>query len=153
MWVYKFIINKIHYMNLWHSHALFFPLRFETLIDSTWKQWFSFCMSHDSQGLQPSSSGQQTDKSKDKKSLSAWINWNMSENTFGMIFRNVRFGDDRIGTVFLTVSAHQRFRVHIRMRREKTTLVCYFGEIHVTRENVWHATWVSDKNVIKWLTA
>ena len=58
----------------------------------------------------------------------------MSENTFGMIFRNVRFGHDRIGTVFLTVSAHQRFRVHIRMRREKTTLVCYFGENYYTQQ-------------------
>lgn len=47
-----------------------------------------------------------------------------------MIFRNVRFGDDRIVRVFLTVSAHQSFRVHVRRRKEKkNTLVCYFGEI------------------------
>lgn len=43
----------------------------------------------------------------------------MSENTFGVIFRNVSFGDDRIVRVFLTVSAHQSFRVHIRRRKEK----------------------------------
>lgn len=49
----------------------------------------------------------------------------MSENTFGIIFRNVRFGDDRIGTVFLTVLAHQSLRVQVRS--EKNTFVCYFG--------------------------
>lgn len=58
----------------------------------------------------------------------------MSENTFGIIFRNVRFGDDRIGTVFLTVLAHQSFRVQVRMRRGKPTFVCYFGENYYTRQ-------------------
>lgn len=52
----------------------------------------------------------------------------MSENTLGIIFRNVRFGDDRRGTVFLTVLAHQSFRVQVRMKRGKPTFVCYFGE-------------------------
>lgn len=79
-------------------------------------------MAYDSQGLQLHSSGQQTDKSKGKKYLSAWINWNVSENTFGIIFRNVRCGDDRIGTVFPTVSVHQSFRVQVSMRREKPLL-------------------------------
>lgn len=40
----------------------------------------------------------------------------MSENTLGIIFRNVRFGDDRIGTVFLTVLALQSFRDQVRKR-------------------------------------
>lgn len=52
----------------------------------------------------------------------------MSENTFGIIFRNVRFGSDRRVTVFLTVLAHQSFGVQVRMRRGKLTFVCYFGE-------------------------
>lgn len=52
----------------------------------------------------------------------------MSENTFGIIFRNVRFGGDRRGTAFLTVLAHQSFRVQVRTRRGKPTFVCYFGE-------------------------
>lgn len=54
----------------------------------------------------------------------------MSENTFGVIFRNVVFGDDRIVRVFLTVSAHQSFRVHVKEEEGKktNTLVCYFGE-------------------------
>lgn len=58
----------------------------------------------------------------------------MSENTFGIIFRNVRFGDDRIGTVFLTVLAHQSFRIQVRTRRGKSTFVCYFGENYYTQQ-------------------
>ena len=130
----KFIFNKIHYMNLWHSQAVFPPLHFQTLIDSTWEQWFGFRVSQDSQALQPYSSGQPTDKSKDKKYLSAWINWNVSENTSGMIFRNVRFGDDRIVRVFLTVSARQSFRVHVRRRKGKKPLWSAISE-KTTTEN------------------
>lgn len=52
----------------------------------------------------------------------------MSENTFGIIFRNVRFGDDRIGTVSLTVLAHQSFRVQVRTKREKTLLSALLQE-------------------------
>lgn len=61
----------------------------------------------------------------------------MSENTFGIIFKNVRFADDRIGTVFLTVLAHQSFRVQVRMR-EKPTFVCYFGENYYTQQEEVH---------------
>lgn len=116
------------------SCSFFPPLHFQTLIDSTWEQWFSFRVSHDSQALQPYSSGQPTDKSKDKKYLSARINWNVSENTSGMIFRNVRFGDDRIVRVFLTVSAHQSFRVHVRRRKGKKPLWSAISE-KTTTEN------------------
>lgn len=63
----------------------------------------------------------------------------MSEDTFGIIFRNVRFGDDRIGTVFLTVLAHQSFRVQVRMRKgEENTFVCYFGGNHYTQREEMH---------------
>lgn len=58
-------------------------------------------------------------KQKIRSTSQLCINWNVSENTFGVIFRNVSFGDDRIVRVFLTVSAHQSFRVHIRTRKEK----------------------------------
>lgn len=58
-------------------------------------------------------------KQKIRSTSQLCINWNVSENTFGVIFRNVSFGDDRIVRVFLTVSAHQSFRVHIRRRKEK----------------------------------
>lgn len=121
-------------MNLWHPPALSPPTpHFQTLIDSTWEEWFSFHVSW-FRGLQRESSGQQTDKSKDKKYLSAWINWNVSENTFGIIFRNVRFGDDRTGTVFLTVLAHQSFRVQVRVTREKNSLLSAILEESTTQK-------------------
>lgn len=62
-------------------------------------------------------------KRKIRSTSQLCINWNVSENTFGVIFRNVSLGDDRIVRVFLTVSAHQSFRVHVRRRKgKKTTL-------------------------------
>lgn len=62
----------------------------------------------------------------------------MSENTFGIIFRNVRFGDGRTGTVFLTVLAHQSFKVQDRLRMGKPLLSAIFKK--VKRKKLLHET-------------
>ena len=165
----KFIFNKIHYVNLWH----FCPLHLQALIDSTWKLWRgprgsrdvalrvtwhgsrdAARGSRDSRALQPCSSGPPADTSKDKKYLSAWVNWNVSENTFGVIFRNVRLGDDRtvsfpgsfstpkFQSARFEEDGQNKFGLLFRRKRPQTT-----------RGNAWQATSASDKDVLKCLTA
>ena len=114
----KFIFNKIHYMNLWH---FFCPLHFQALIDSTWK----LCCSPPGHVTQPPRVTWHAPRvtwrapgSRDaaprvtslpgtaamflrpagwhiQRQEVPWVNRNVSENTFGVIFGNVRFGDDR----------------------------------------------------------
>ena len=138
----KFIFNKIHYVNLWH----FCPLHLQALIDSTWKLWRGPRGSRDAArgsrgtGHVTRPAGHVTPghcshvpqarrlTHPKTRSTSPLESTEMCQKT-PLAWSSEMSGLAMTGqSVFPAVSAHQSFRVHVRRRKGKTTLVCYFGE-------------------------